>query len=142
VNTLNKLSLIGGAFLASLTCNLVAQTADAGSSPAPANSHKKCDKAGKPHPLERLNLTAEQKAKVRPILQKAREQVQALKADTNLDKKQKHQQIQSIRQNTAQQLKAILTPEQFQKFQEMREERKEQKGKPSNGGKAPAPATT
>ena len=89
-----------------------------------------------------LNLTKEQKAKVHPILQKAREEVKALRADTSIDHKQKKQQIQAIHQNTAKQLQTILTPEQFQKFQEMKEARKEHKGKPFKGDKAPAPATT
>ena len=140
--SLFRLTFIGGALLASLTSNLVAQTTDSSAATPPSGKHAKGDKPGKPHPFEKLNLTAEQKAKVHPILKGAKEQIQALRADTSLDKKQKHQQVQAIRQDTAQKLKAILTPEQFQKFQELREERREHKGNPSKGGQPSPPATT
>ena len=138
VKTLYKLALIGGALAASLTCNLVAQTADTGN---PAATGGKCGKGGKL--MGELNLSKEQKKQIHPILQKAKESTKAIRADASIAREQKKQQIHAIREKTAEQLKAILTPEQFQKFQEFRSERKaEHKGKPSKGGNAPTPATT
>ena len=91
-----------------------------------------------------MGLTEDEKKQVHPLLQKARAELKSLKADTTMDKKQKRQQVMAIRQNTNEQLKSILTPEQFQKLQALKEERKsEHKGRPSKGDKgAPAPATT
>ena len=145
VKTLNKLSLIGGAFLASLTCGVVAQTAAPGNSSGPAEncgSCGKCDKEGKHgrhNPMEKLNLTEEQKTQIHPIMKKAREEAKAIKADATLTPEQKKQQLQALRQSTDEQLKTILTPEQFQKLEAIRAERKE---KHSKGEKTEAPATT
>ena len=138
----NPLTLLCGVALASLTCNLVAQT-NPPAAPAGTNGESpRGEKAGKHKEhklLQALNLSEEQKAKVAPILQKARADAEAIKADASLTKKQKHQQIDAVRQNTDQQLQAVLTPEQFQKFQQIRADRKgERNGK---GEKPSVPAT-
>ena len=64
-----------------------------------------------------------------PILEKAKSDAKAIKADESLSKKQKHEQLESLRQTTNQQLQAVLTPEQFQKFQQIRAEHKAARGK-------------
>ena len=132
----NKLAALCVATLASFTCHLAGQT------PAPAATpeSQKCEKAGKPagHKLlQALNLTDEQKAKVAPILAKAKSDAKAIRADQSLSKKQRRAQLEAIRTNTEQQLQTVLTPEQFQKFQQLRAERKAAHGK---GGDAPVPA--
>ena len=122
-----KILFLCGAVVASLTCNLVAQT-NAPSAPAGnGGGQHGGGKAGKERGqrlLKELNLTDDQKAKVAPILQKAKADVKAIRADESLTKKQKHQQIEAVRQSTSQQLQAVLTPEQFQKFQQIRAEHK------------------
>jgi len=137
----NKLILLCGAVVVSLTCNLVAQTnppaAPAGNGGGGAGGDK-AGKHGEHKLLQALSLTAEQKAKVAPILEKARADVKAIRSDASLSKKQKHQQLQAVRQNTDQQLQAVLTPEQFQKFQAIRAEHKRSPGK---GEKPPVPTT-
>jgi len=89
--------------------------------------------------MKKLNLSDDQKAKVGPILQKAREDAKAVKRNDALTPEQKKQQIDAIRQNKDQQLQTVLTPEQYQQLQEIKANRKE---KHSKGDKAPAPATT
>ena len=128
----NKLILLCGAVVASLTCNLVAQT-NPPAAPAGNGGKHEGHKL-----LQTLNLTAEQKAKVAPILEKARADVKAIRSDASLSKQQKHQQLQAVRQNTSQQLQAVLTPEQFQKLQQIRAERK---GAHGAGEQPSTPAT-
>ena len=69
---------------------------------------------------QQLNLTPEQKAKVLPILRDEAPKVEAIKNDNSLSKMQKVQQIRAIHQQTDPQMKAILSPEQYQKLQGIR----------------------
>ena len=120
MNTIVKVFLIGSAFLASMTCNVVAQS-DTANNPVPTPGQ--CDQGGKHwshDPLAKLNLTEDQKSQVQPIMQKARDEMKAIHEDSTLTQEQKGQQIQTIKQSSDEQLKSILTPEQYQKLQEMR----------------------
>ena len=122
VNTIVKFFLIGSAFLASMTCNVVAQS-DTANNPVPTPGQ--CDQGGKHwshDPLAKLNLTEDQKSQVQPIMQKARDEMKAIHEDSTLTQEQKGQQIQTIKQSTDEQLKSILTPDQFQKYQQMKSE--------------------
>lgn len=67
-----------------------------------------------------LNLTDDQKAKVDPILADEHQKISAVLQDTTLSTDDKRGKIMEIRQNTSDQMKPILTPEQFQKWQRMR----------------------
>ena len=133
MNTIVKFSLIGSAFLASMTCNALAQS-DTSTNPAPTPGQ--CDQGGKHwshDPLAKLSLSDEQQAQVKPIMQKARDQMKAIHEDSTLTQEQKDQQIQAVKQSTDEQLKSILTPEQFQKYQQMKSE---WKNKSKEGGHA------
>jgi periplasmic protein CpxP/Spy len=66
-----------------------------------------------------LDLTDDQKAKALPILDAQRQQIIALVQDTTLSPDDRRAKIKAVRDNTASQLKAILTPDQFQKWQRM-----------------------
>ncbi len=67
-----------------------------------------------------LNLTPEQKAKILPILADEAPKVKAIKEDHSFSRMQKMQRIKAIHQQTDPQMKAILSPEQYQKLQAMR----------------------
>ena len=71
---------------------------------------------------QQLNLTPEQKAKVLPILADEGPKVQAIKNDNSLSRMQKIQQIRAIHHQTDPQMKAILSPEQYQKLQAIRQQ--------------------
>jgi len=71
---------------------------------------------------QQLNLTPEQKAKVLPILRDEAPKVQAIKNDNSLSKIQKVQKLRAIHQQTDPQMKAILSPEQYQKLQAIRQQ--------------------
>ena len=117
VKTLNKLSIIGGTFLASLACSVVAQTSAPDNSSPPAEQSEQAGPRENRDPLANLNLTEEQKDQVKPIMQKAYADFKAVKDDATLTPEQRGQKCHAIKQNTDDQLKEIFTPEQFQKFQ-------------------------
>jgi Spy/CpxP family protein refolding chaperone len=71
---------------------------------------------------QQLNLTPEQKAKILPILADEGPKVQAIKNDNSLSRMQKIQQIKAIHHQTDPQMKAILSPEQYQKLQAIRQQ--------------------
>ena len=71
---------------------------------------------------QQLNLTPEQKEKLLPILAAEVPKVQAIKNDNTLSKIQKIQQLRAIHQQTDPQMKAILSPEQYQKLQAIRQQ--------------------
>jgi Spy/CpxP family protein refolding chaperone len=71
---------------------------------------------------QQLSLTPEQKAKVLPILADEAPKVQAIKNDNSVSNMQKIQQIKAIHRQTDPQMKAILSPEQYQKLQTIRQQ--------------------
>ena len=83
-------------------------------------------KSGKLSQLEaisqQLELTPQQKAKILPILRDELPKVEAIKNENSLTRMQKAQQIRAIHQQTDPQMKAILTPEQYQKLKAIRQQ--------------------
>ena len=70
---------------------------------------------------KRLELNSEQKTKVQQILGDAREQLRALR-------KESEPRVDTIRQQTDQRLQQILTADQWQRFQQMRNEMRGRRG--------------
>jgi hypothetical protein len=71
---------------------------------------------------QQLSLTPQQKEKVLPILAAEVPKVQAIKNDNQLSKTQKIQHLHAIHQQTDPQMKAILSPEQYQKLKTIRQQ--------------------
>lgn len=71
--------------------------------------------------LDRLQLSAEQKTQVHQILGETREQLQALR-------KESEPRVSEIRQRTDERLQKVLTPEQWKQFQQQREEMRNRRG--------------
>jgi len=69
---------------------------------------------------QELNLTPQQKEKILPILAAEVPKVNAIKNDNSLSRIQKMQQVRAIHQQTDPQMKAILSPEQYQKLKQIR----------------------
>lgn len=63
----------------------------------------------------RLQLNADQKTKVQQIFGDTRQQLQALR-------KESEPRVNDIRQQTDQRMQQVLTPDQWQKFQQLRDE--------------------
>jgi Spy/CpxP family protein refolding chaperone len=86
--------------------------------------HKKGHFAASPtHRLERmnraLNLTEEQKSKIKPILEGESAKIKAIFDDQSLTKQQKRDKIREIHSTSYEQIKPILTAEQKQKHDEL-----------------------
>ena len=62
-----------------------------------------------------LDLTPQQKASLKPIIQQRRAEMMAIRKES-LPREQKMAQMKAIRQSSDQQIKSILTPEQQQKL--------------------------
>ena len=71
---------------------------------------------------QQLNLTPEQKIKIVPILRDEMPKVNAIKNDNSLSNMQKVQRIRAIHQQTDPQMKAILSPVQYEKLKTIRQQ--------------------
>src|SRR5436190_24261599 len=89
----------------------------------PAATSSAQNKAAKLQAIaKQLDLTPQQKVKILPILADEGPKVEAIKNDNSLSKVQKIQQIRAIHQQTDPQMKAILSPEQYQKLKTIRQQ--------------------
>jgi periplasmic protein CpxP/Spy len=71
---------------------------------------------------EKLNLTDDQKAKLKPILEDGAQQFKSVKDDTSLTPEQKKAKMKAAHESMHSQINAILTPEQQAKFKQMKQE--------------------
>ena len=71
---------------------------------------------------EKLNLTDEQRTKLKPILQDQSQQQKAVHDDTSLSPEQKTAKMKAIHGSFRDQINAVLTPEQQAKLKEMKHE--------------------
>jgi protein CpxP len=101
-----------------------AQTAPAPSAqpstPAGTNQNNAQSQANDDNPL---NLTDDQKTKLRPIITEENQQMEALRSDSSLTQEQKIDKANQIRAAASPKIKAILTPEQLQKLAQLQQER-------------------
>jgi Spy/CpxP family protein refolding chaperone len=75
-----------------------------------------------------MNLTDDQKTKIKAIRDDAKDQAKATKKDTSLTDEQRQQKIKQIRMDTRKQVWAVMTPEQQKTWaQEQRERRQTKK---------------
>jgi len=72
-----------------------------------------------------LNLTDDQKDKIKPVLQDEFKQLKAVKDDTSLSPDQRKTKATDIHESTKSQINSFLTPEQQKKLSDMREKAKE-----------------
>jgi Spy/CpxP family protein refolding chaperone len=84
---------------------------------------------------EQLNLTADQKPKVQSIMDTQMQKMRDLQQDTSLTVEDRRAKMKVIREDVVTQMKAVLTPEQFQKWQDMHNRRN---GPPPGGNPPPA----
>ena len=83
---------------------------------------------------EKLGVTDDQLEKMKPIFEQQREKLTALKDDTATPVEQKREKAIGIFTETMEELKPILTPEQFAKFkEEMEKRRAARQQKPEEG---------
>src|SRR5215469_4323144 len=78
------------------------------------------------HLAQVLNLSAQQKGEMLPILQQEGPKLEAIKNNPNLTGAQKAMQLRAIHQQTDPQVKTILSPQQYQDWQTIRQHEIEQ----------------
>ena len=69
---------------------------------------------------EKLNLTDEQKAAIKPILVTEANEIKAVHQDSSISDEQKQAKVKEIRDSSREKINALLTPEQQKKFAEMK----------------------
>lgn len=83
-----------------------------------------------------LNLTDDQKAKIKPILEKEADQMKALREDTSMSREDRRSKFMDVQQKSYEGIKAVLNPDQQKKYDEMRE-RMMHRGPGGPGGERP-----
>jgi protein CpxP len=87
------------------------------------------------HLTKHLDLTAEQQAQIKPILENRDAQMKQIWQDQSLSQQDRHTKMQAIHQDTNSKIEAVLNDTQKQKFAEMQARMQEH----ARGGGAPAP---
>lgn len=95
---------------------LAQQQQDAPAAPSAKHHHTHNPQREAEKISKNLNLSADQTAKLEPILADRDNKIAALKNDTSLSPSAMKQQRHSIHQQTRQQLATILTPDQLQQL--------------------------
>lgn len=85
-------------------------------------------------PMAGLNLTDDQRAKLQPIMEQQRQQIDAVRKDTSLTQQQKQEKVRGIHQNTMSQMQGLLTPEQQQQWQQRQQNRPGHRGRGPGAG--------
>jgi Spy/CpxP family protein refolding chaperone len=93
----------------------------------PPQSHEAAGATGSPDAhlqmlSEKLNLTEDQKAKLKPILQDQAQQLRELRDDSSLSPDQKSAKKKVIHETAHDQINSVLTPAQQEKFNQMKQE--------------------
>jgi Spy/CpxP family protein refolding chaperone len=88
---------------------------------------------------QQLNLTPEQREKLRPIVTEEGEQLHDLRIDEHLPPDVKRNKMIEVREKFAPKISAELTPEQQEKFKKLEEGMTGKKAEAPKEGAAPAP---
>ena len=97
-----------------------------------------------------FDLTADQQAKIKPILVDAQKKMEDVRNDSSGDRQTMRQKMMQIRQDTNDQIRALLDDKQKEKFDKQEQERQDRPqnrrgggsggpGGDNSGGNAPAP---
>ena len=82
---------------------------------------------------QRLNLTDDQKPKVKEILDNQRQQMRDLRQDQDMSPEDRTAKMKTIREDTNAKLKAVLTADQFEQWQKMEARMRGPRNGPSGG---------
>jgi Spy/CpxP family protein refolding chaperone len=126
--------------------NPSSQSAPAQAAPAPPSSmQQNAPSTASPNSAQAqanednpLNLTDEQKTKLRPIIADENQQMEALRNDNSMSQSQKIDKANQIRAQASPKIKAILTPEQLQKLAQLQQDRARQQQQESQPATPPS----
>ena len=117
--------IVIGSLLFGLAVSLMAR-------PALAQEHQATAESRLEEMSKQLNLTDDQKAKLKPILQDEAQQLQAVHNDASLSQDQKKAKAKEIHAAFKPQVNNVLTPDQQKQWKEMKKKAKErEKGEAS-----------
>jgi periplasmic protein CpxP/Spy len=118
------------------TCGVAfAAQAPAGQQPAPgAPAQQPAQQpAGQPQaapdqgtPLNKLDLSNDQKKQIHEIRRQSQQQVATVRGDTSLTQQQQAQQVRQIRHKASQQVDSVLTPDQLARYEAWRKSHQRQ----------------
>ena len=92
------------------------------------------------HLTKKLKLSDDQQAKLKPILEDQRKQMEAIHNDSSLSREDRFSKMQALRQSSDAQIKSVLNEEQQKNFDKMRAEQHDRMKQWRRGGdNAPPP---
>ena len=124
MNCLSRFAALAlGLAIAGVAC---AQDSNSATGPAPSAQPPQARRVPDPqqqlqHLTKQLQLSADQQAKIGPILQQRDQQIQVLRADTSLSQADRRAKLMSLAQDSSKQIDAVLTPAQRDQLKAMRE---------------------
>ncbi len=71
---------------------------------------------------EKLDLTADQQAKLKPVLEDESTQMKTLHDDTSLAPEDKRAKMKEVHESSTEKINAVLTPDQQSKWKQMKQE--------------------
>jgi periplasmic protein CpxP/Spy len=90
------------------------------------------------HLTKKLNLSADQQTKLKPILEDQRKQMEAVHNDSSLSRQDRFSKMQALRESSDADIKGVLNEEQQKNFDKMRAEQHDRmKNWHKDGGSAP-----
>jgi len=95
--------------------------AKADSAQTTTTAKNKVDKQSRKERMKELNLTREQKGKMKEIMQSGKTSKNAIENNAQLSDQEKKKQLRELQKEQAFKVQAILTPEQREKFKASRE---------------------
>ena len=92
------------------------------------------------HLTKKLNLSDDQQAKLKPILEDQRKQMDAIRNDSSLSREDRFSKMQEVRQGSDTQIKSVLNDDQQKNFDKMREDQANRMKRWHRGGDNAPPA--
>ena len=86
------------------------------------------------HLSKKLNLSDDQQAKLKPILEDQRKQMDGIRSDSSLSREDRFSKMREIRQSSDTQIKSVLNDDQQKDFDKMREEQADRMKRWHRGG--------
>ncbi|HXR74409.1 MAG TPA: hypothetical protein VN737_00465 [Bryobacteraceae bacterium] len=83
---------------------------------------------------KRLNLTADQKTQLLPILTDRQQQMQSIRQDTSLSQQDRREKMRSLMQDSNAKITALLNDDQKQKYADMQQHMRERRQHRGNSG--------
>jgi periplasmic protein CpxP/Spy len=92
------------------------------------------------HLTKKLNLSDDQQAKLKPILEDQHKQMEAIHNDSSLSREDRFSKMQALRQSSDAQIKGLLNDEQQKNFDKMRADQQDRMKNWHRGGDNAPPA--